>query len=87
MSRLTDKIEKVSNEVNKLQDYLEELEERQYKRGAKKRKKQWRKKYANDPIFRMRHCLMNNIQTSLYKEAPEISKFLGLLWCVEKTME
>jgi len=84
MSRLTDKIEKVQKQVNELQDYLEELENKQYKRGAKKRKKQWRKQYANSYVFRMKHHIYVDFEKTLYGYYSNPSEFTGIMDYLKK---
>jgi hypothetical protein len=66
MSKLTDKIEKVRNEIADLQVYLDDLESKHWRQGFKRRRKQHRKRLAKDIIYRMTYEMSKRIEKDLY---------------------
>lgn len=52
MSKLIDRIEKLSVEIGMLQDDLETLKSKQARISMKRSRKTYRKKLARDPVFR-----------------------------------
>lgn len=66
MSRLTDKIDKLRNEISDIEDKVESLEAKQRKSNFKKNRKQYRKKYANDPAFRCITRWASDLEKDMY---------------------
>ena len=96
MSRLTDKIEKIRDQIYELESRLENLECKQRSSDFKRNRKALRKRLVNDPCFRGTYKIMKRIEKLMLSnpgepigtlKQTEPGHFVGILCQVTKASE
>ena len=86
MSKLDDKITLLENQLGDIESELEDLYDKRYRRGKKKREKQHRKKMASDPIYRTVQACLKSLEKAMCGGSAEDEGpiFKGLSSILEK---
>ena len=72
------KIQELTDQINQLEDRKEHLEDKLAKFDKKRRKKRYRKKLINDPVFRMNKQNADRMWKQILEGTDEIVEFAGL---------